>query len=115
MITTVSSEVTIGLNSAPILDTIGKISGVEGKTLEFNISASDPDGDDLSYTISNLPTGASFNTETQVFSWTPTYDQAGRYSNIHVEVSDGELTDFEDVTIRIRNQRPKSALSSVKK
>jgi hypothetical protein len=76
-----------------------KVSDI-GKLLTFNISATDPDGDQLQYSASNLPDGASFDPDTQTFSWTPRYDQAGVYS-VHFEVSDGELTDSEDITITV--------------
>jgi len=63
----------------------------EGELLQFTISASDPDGDSLIYSASNLPQGASFDPDTQTFSWTPDYGQSGVYPNIRFEVSDGEL------------------------
>jgi hypothetical protein len=72
----------------------------EGQPLEFTLSATDPDGDILTYLASNLPDGASFDTITGTFSWTPRYDQAGVYL-VRFEVSDGELSDFEDVTITV--------------
>jgi len=73
---------------------------VEGQTLEFTITATDPDGDPLTFSAYNLPDGASFNAVTGTFSWTPRYDQAGVYV-VRFEVSDGELSDFEDVTITV--------------
>ena len=72
----------------------------QGKLLEFAISATDPDGHILTYSASNLPEGASFDAETRTFSWTPRYDQAGIYV-VRFEVTDGELSDFEDVTITV--------------
>ena len=79
---------------------IGDKSINEGELLEFNISATDPDGDQLVYSVSNLPEGANFDPDTRTFSWTPRYDQAGVYS-VRFEVSDGQLTDSEDVTITV--------------
>ena len=78
----------------------------EGELLEFTISATDPDGDSLTYSASNLPSGASFDPSTQTFSWTPA--QAGTYAGIHFEVSDGELTDSEDMTITVSTVSPPS-------
>ena len=71
-----------------------------GENLTFTITATDPNNDSLIYSASNLPDGASFDPDTQTFSWTPRYDQAGIYT-VHFEVSDGELTDAEDVTITV--------------
>ncbi|OGO06449.1 MAG: hypothetical protein A2Y92_00225 [Chloroflexi bacterium RBG_13_57_8] len=71
-----------------------------GKLLTFAIAATDPDGDMLQYSASNLPDGASFDNVTLTFSWTPRFDQAGVYS-VTFEVSDGDLTDTEDITITV--------------
>jgi hypothetical protein len=72
----------------------------ERELIEFAISATDADGDQLTYSASNLPEGASFDPNTRIFSWTPRYDQAGVYT-VHFEVSDGELTDSENVSITV--------------
>ena len=88
---------------APVLDPIGDKAVAEGELLEFTISATDPDEDPLIYSAANLPSGASFNAATQVFSWTPGYDQAGTYSAVHFEVTDGKNTDSEDIAITVTN------------
>ncbi len=88
------------INQSPLLNLIGDKSVNEGELLIFTLSATDPDGDPLVYSASNLPEGASFDPNTQTFSWTPRYDQAGVYT-VHFEVSDGELTDSEDITITV--------------
>jgi hypothetical protein len=97
-VSVVNGQVTI--NQPPLLNLIGEKSINEGELLEFNISATDPDGDPLTYSASSLPEGASFDADTRTFSWTPRYDQAGVYS-VHFEVSDGQLIDSEDVTITV--------------
>jgi hypothetical protein len=88
-------------NSPPVLSSIGNKTVAEGQTLSFSIAGSDPDGDSLSYSASNLPSGASFSGQT--FSWTPNYDQAGTYAGVHFEVSDSKATDSEDITITVTN------------
>ena len=50
----------------------------EGKKLRFTVSATDSDGQTLSYRALTLPTGAAFDTSGHVFDWTPTYTQAGQ-------------------------------------
>jgi len=94
-------EVIININEAPVLNAIGSKSVSEGQILQFTISASDGDGDALTYSVSNLPQGATFNPDTRVFFWQPGYDQSGTYANIRFEVSDGVLTDSEDITITV--------------
>jgi hypothetical protein len=85
-----------------VLDSIGNKSINEGQTLSFTLSGLDPDGDNLTYSASNLPPGASFDAVTRAFSWTPAYEQAGIYNNVHFEVTDGSLSDSEDITITVR-------------
>ncbi len=88
-------------NYPPSLASIGSRSVGEGELLQFTVSATDPDGDALTYSASNLPSGASFTPATRLFSWTPTSGQAGTYSNVRFEVSDGVLTDYENITITV--------------
>jgi hypothetical protein len=80
-------------NHPPVLNPIGNKTVKEGETLQFTVTGSDPDGNSLSYTAANLPVGASFDGAIQRFTWTPDYGQAGNYSNVHFEVSDGVMTD----------------------
>jgi hypothetical protein len=87
------------LGSRLLYTTISKVTG-DREPFQFTISAADADGDELFYSASNLPEGASFDADTRTFSWTPRYDQAGAYS-VHFEVSDGQLTDSENVIITI--------------
>ncbi len=61
----------------------------EGVAYRFTPSASDPDGDDLTFSVSNLPSWANFNTSTGAITGTPDSDSAGTYSNIVIRVSDG--------------------------
>jgi len=61
----------------------------EGGSLVFNISATDPDGDEVSYTAEFLPAGAVFDETTGVFEWSPTLDQGGNYVVVFI-ASDGK-------------------------
>jgi hypothetical protein len=84
-------------NTPPELDYIGTKYGSVGQLLTFTVSASDYDNDPLTFSASNLPSGASFNPATRTFSWTPA--QAGTYTGVHFGVSDGRATDSEDISI----------------
>lgn len=88
------------VNRAPQLAAIGGKSSDEGAPLSFTLSATDADSNPLVYSAAGLPEGASFDSGTKTFTWTPRYNQAGEYS-VHFVVSDGDLTDSEDVTITI--------------
>ncbi|MHC4637759.1 MAG: putative Ig domain-containing protein, partial [Planctomycetota bacterium] len=99
------------VNRAPVLDPVGDKTLNEGELLQFTVTASDPDGDNLTYFASNLPTGATFDPGTQVFSWTPDYTQAGTYPTVTFTVTDDGtpvLNDSETITITVNdvNQPP---------
>ena len=100
------------VNVAPVLNPIGDKTVFEESLLQFTVTASDSDvpAQTLTYSVSNLPPGATFNPNTHVFTWTPTSGQAGVYYNIHFEVSDGYLKDSEDITITVK---PKSVIETV--
>jgi len=94
---------TASIDRPPVLNAIGNKAVNEGATLSFTLSASDADGDALIYSASNLPLGATFDTATRTFSWTPGYSQAGVHANVHFQVSDSKMTDYEDITITVGN------------
>jgi len=88
------------VNQAPVLDVIGDKSVNTLSLLEFTLIATDLDGDTLTYSATGLPGGASFDTVTHTFSWTPEEGQEGSYQ-IHFEVTDGYTADTEDVSITV--------------
>jgi len=99
-------------NRAPDLDPINARSVDIDSTLELTITATDFDGDTLTYSASGLPTGASFDPATHTFSWTPDESQVGSYQ-VHFEVSDGDLTDSEDITITVNSVEKYLVLSGM--
>ncbi|MBW6517748.1 MAG: putative Ig domain-containing protein [ANME-2 cluster archaeon] len=88
------------VDTAPVLGLIGAKSIDEENAIAFTISASDVDGDSLVYAASSIPAGASFNTASGAFSWTPADGQAGTYV-VTFTVTDGFLSDSEVVTISV--------------
>ena len=75
-----------GTNHAPVLTAIPAQTASSNGTVQFTAAATDADGDPVTYTISGLPSGASFNNATGVFTWNnPT---AGTYS-VTITPTDG--------------------------
>ena len=95
----------ITINSPPVLDVIGNKTVNIGKTLKFTLSAKDANGNALTYSASNLPSGATFDRSTRTFSWKPDTYQIGTYTNVRFEVSDGSSIDFEEITINVNNRK----------
>lgn len=93
-------------NQPPVLDDISlSIAGQtfkEGREFTIQLQASDPENDTLVYDASPLPQGATFNANTGVFRWEPSYHQSGDYS-IRFSVTDGYFEDFQIVTVRVVN------------
>jgi len=102
-------------NRPPVLNTIGSKSGQEGQILEFTVTASDPDGDDLTYSAGNLPTGAAFDGATQTFTWAPDYGASGNYSVTFTVTDDGTpiKSDSEEVTITVGNVNRPPVLNTI--
>jgi hypothetical protein len=106
-----SKTITITVNNvnrAPSLTSPGDKSVDEGATLSFTLlSATDPDvGDTLTYSASNLPSGAIFTPATRTFSWAPNYTQAGTYPNVRFTVTDNgspNMSDYKQITITVNN------------
>lgn len=89
------------INDLPVLAAIGNKMVYKGQPLTFTISSTDPNGDPLAFSASNLPPGSTFDNATATFQWTPA--QSGIYGNVHFEVSDGLATDFENILITVNN------------
>ncbi|MEM7763812.1 MAG: putative Ig domain-containing protein [Pseudomonadota bacterium] len=77
-------------NSAPTISGNPANSVLVGDDYAFTPSASDADGDSLSFSIQNRPSWASFNSNTGRLSGTPGAGDVGTYDNIRITVSDGQ-------------------------
>jgi hypothetical protein len=98
-----------------VLNSIGSKSVDEGNLLTFTVTASDPDGDGLTFSASNVPTGASFNPSTRVFSWTPAFGASGNYNVTFTVTDDGSpaASDSETVTISVGGVNRPPVLNSI--
>ena len=110
---TASEEITITVNevggptnSPPSLGPLPNQQVDEGVLLTFLVTATDPDSEDaLTLTAQDPPPGATFTdhgNRTGTFTWTPGFDQAGRYK-VHFKVSDSQATDTTQVRIRVKD------------
>ncbi len=105
----VSGTLTVQVNHVPVLDPIADQSVAEGALLAFTPTASDPDGDALTWSGSNLPSGAAVNATTGEFTWTPDFTQAGAYTAVQIDIVDAHGSgtgDVFDITVTNTNQAP---------
>jgi hypothetical protein len=77
-------------NSPPTISGAAPSSVMVDQAYAFQPSASDADGDRLSFAISNRPSWASFSSSTGRVSGTPRTANIGSYANIVISVSDGK-------------------------
>ena len=77
---------------APVIGGTPSINVVAGASYSFTPTASDPDGDTLTFSVANRPSWASFSNTTGQLSGTATTGNVGIFSGIVISVSDGTLT-----------------------
>ena len=106
----VTQTIRIVVNEAPVLAAIGNKTISEGALLSFSISATDPDGDAITYSATDIPAGAAFAGRT--FTWTPSYTQAGTY-DVTFAATDGIAQDSETITITVNNTNRAPVLDTI--
>jgi len=79
-------------NGTPTISGTPDTSVTAGNNYSFVPTASDPDGDSLSFSVSNLPSWASFNPNNGALSGTPGEQSVGTYPNVTITVSDGSAS-----------------------
>lgn len=96
-------------NRPPELAAIAPQSFTLGGTLTFTLVATDPDGDLLTFSVAPLPlpAGASLDSNTGVFRFTPTADAVGSFE-LTFTVSDGLDTASQTVTLTVQPPAPGS-------
>jgi hypothetical protein len=85
------------VNDPPVLAAIGNKSGPFGDTITFTASATDEDGDAITYSLVGSPVG-SLDPTSGAYTWTPGPTAIGAHSFV-VIASDGHVADAESITI----------------
>ena len=100
-------------NRPPRLDAMSDWTLSAGNFLSFLVTATDPDGNHLSYALGAAPAGASLNPVTGLFTWRPTQEQSPTTNVIAVQVTDDgspPLSDLRTFNVVVaRNTAPKLA------
>lgn len=81
-----------GGNAPPTIQGQPGSSVLAGQAYNFRPTASDPNGDTLTFSAANLPDWAALNQSTGAVTGTPTGSDVGTYSGITITVSDGTAT-----------------------
>lgn len=79
-------------NRAPQISGTALGSVTVNSSYTFTPAASDPDGDELMFSIENKPEWATFDTLSGKLSGTPQQEHVGNYEDIVISVTDGQAT-----------------------
>ena len=79
-------------NNAPTISGSPATSVTAGQAYSFQPSATDADGDVLTFSIQNRPSWATFSPTTGRLAGTPTASNIGTFGNIIISVTDGKAT-----------------------
>ena len=75
-------------NRPPVIAPIGDQTATEGTELRMRVTATDPDGDALTYSLAGAPAGMNIDPATGVLTWTPAEDQGPGAYRVAVRVAD---------------------------
>jgi len=105
-------------NQPPVLSAIGNKTVNESTLLSFTATATDPDaGQTRTFSLgSGAPAGATINSSTGAFSWTPTEAQGPGSYPITVRVTDNgspAQNDFETITVTVNEVNVAPVLASI--
>src|SRR5690606_25319814 len=77
-------------NTAPTIVGNPPSTATVGALYSFRPNVADADGDDMTFSIQNRPSWATFNSTTGRLRGTPSAGNVGTYADIVITVSDGE-------------------------
>ncbi len=100
--TSTAITVTVNNNRAPTLTQPANQTSAEGSAVSLALTASDPDGNALTYSATGLPGGLAINATSGLICGTPTFTSAGTYS-VAATVSDGSLSQSRTFSWTITN------------
>jgi len=87
-------------NSAPVIESDPVATAKEGADYTYAVEATDPNGDNLTYSLTVNPAGMSINSTTGVINWIPTEDQIGE-NEVEIEVADQYRSTTQLFTITV--------------
>ena len=100
------------VNDTPVLASIGTQTVNEESSTSVTLSASDVDGDSLTYQLDSATAALGASVSGNTLSINPTTDFTGSGS-VTVSVSDGSLSDSETFTVTVNNINDAPVLSAV--
>ncbi|MEK6967708.1 MAG: putative Ig domain-containing protein [Nanoarchaeota archaeon] len=106
--------VSVPSNAQPIITSQPNLQANAGSQYQYQITATDSDGDSLLYSLLQSPQGMAINTQTGLISWTPSNSQAGQ-NTVTLSVNDpkgGSTTQTFTITVASTGNMPPQIRSS---
>lgn len=102
------------VSESPVFIPAGKESvlGDENSLISYTPTVTDPQGDPVTFSISNKPIWATFNTSTGEVSGTPSYTDSGTYNSVITAMDSKFNTSVKDLEIIVNNVNRAPVISS---
>jgi alpha-tubulin suppressor-like RCC1 family protein len=105
--------ITVGnVDRPPLLTSPGDKSVDETQLLTFTLSATDPDLDSITYSMTPTLQGVTLNSTSGLFSWTPTYEQSGIYP-VTFTATANALSNSKKINITVNNINRPPVLTAI--
>ena len=92
------------INDAPVITSVAPTNAIKNQLYSYTITATDEDGDPLTYSATTKPDWLSFDTNTHTLSGTPGNAEVNQDYIVTLTVSDGTATATQTFTIHVNNE-----------
>lgn len=111
LVADLSSVLVLIHNKPPVIYKVGDKTVAENQTLKFKVRGIDPDGNPITFSGNFIPEGAVFDPKDTAFTWTPSFEQSGKYEGIVFTVTENTQTklfsrDTMAITVTHANRPP---------
>jgi len=98
---------TVRVDRRPVIHSVPVLEAKPGKAYFYRIVATDPDSDSLRFHLAGGPAGMGIMPDGKVL-WVPSAGQAEKSFRVSLTVSDGELEEGQEFTIKVGKAQPQA-------
>ena len=100
----------IPVNDSPVITSTAVTTAIQGQAYSYQVTATDPDGNTLTYSLTTSPKGMKINRSSGLIQWTPRKEQVGN-NEVTVKVTDNgtnpsKLSATQSFTINVAKKGP---------